>query len=147
MQKIVEFKPKKLPVFSGKREGYISVFSYGFTTSGDLVPPQTDDSRMIQEAWNHQVTPFLVLTPFDQTGMFNNYLISAITNDQTAQQNLIDQMFAIMEEKGFAGIDIDFEYILVFSLHFYPQYLHNILYTRNACSQIYISNLHVFQIS
>ena len=32
----------------------ISVFSYGFTTSGDLVPPQTDDSRMIQEAWNHQ---------------------------------------------------------------------------------------------
>lgn len=90
----------------------ISVFSYGFTTSGDLVPPQTDDSRVIQEAWNHQVTPFLVLTPFDQTGMFNNYLISAITNDQTAQQNLIDQMFAVMEEKGFAGIDIDFEYIL-----------------------------------
>ena len=30
----------------------------------------------------------------------------------TAQQNLIDQMFLVMEEKGFAGIDLDFEYIL-----------------------------------
>lgn len=90
----------------------ISVFSYGFTTSGDLVPPQTDDSRMIHAAWTQGTEPFLVLTPFDQTGMFNNYLISEITHDLEAQQRLIDQLFLVMEEKGFAGIDIDFEYIL-----------------------------------
>lgn len=90
----------------------LSVFSYGFTTSGDLVPPGTDDSRMIGQAWQQGTAPVLVLTPFDQTGMFNNYLISAITHDLTAQQNLIDQLFLTMEEKGFAGIDLDFEYIL-----------------------------------
>lgn len=90
----------------------LSVFSYGFTTSGDLVPPGTDDNRMIGQAWQQGTAPVLVLTPFDQTGMFNNYLISAITHDQTAQQNLIDQLFLTMEEKGFAGIDLDFEYIL-----------------------------------
>ena len=28
----------------------LSVFSYGFTTSGNLIPPKTDDSRMIHEA-------------------------------------------------------------------------------------------------
>lgn len=90
----------------------LSVFSYGFTTSGDLVPPGTDDNRMIGQAWQQGTAPVLVLTPFDQTGMFNNYLISAITHDLTAQQNLIDQLFLAMEEKGFAGIDLDFEYIL-----------------------------------
>lgn len=90
----------------------LSVFSYGFTTSGNLVPPQADDSWMIGEAWSQGTAPVLVLTPFDQTGMFNNYLISEITHNMTAQQNLIDQMFLVMEEKGFAGIDLDFEYIL-----------------------------------
>lgn len=90
----------------------ISVFSYGFTTSGDLIPPQADDSRVISAAWSQGTAPILVLTPFDEMGMFNNYLISEITHNVEAQQNLIDQMFQTMEEKGFAGIDIDFEYIL-----------------------------------
>ncbi len=90
----------------------LSVFSYGFTANGNLIPPKTDDSRMIQEAWTQGTAPILVLTPFDQTGMFNNYLISEITHNMTAQQTLIDEMLLLMEEKGFAGIDLDFEYIL-----------------------------------
>lgn len=90
----------------------LSVFSYGFTTSGDLLPPRVDDNWMINAAWKQGTVPVLVLTPFDQTGMFNNYLISEITHNMTAQQNLIDQMFLTMEEKGFGGIDLDFEYIL-----------------------------------
>jgi len=90
----------------------LSVFSYGFTKDGDLIPPQVDDNRMIQEAWEQGTGPILVLTPIDQTGMFNNYLISEITRNMTAQQNLIDQMLLLMEEKGFVGIDLDFEYIL-----------------------------------
>lgn len=90
----------------------LSVFSYGFTIEGDLIPPQVDDSHMIREALIQGTAPILVLTPFDQTGMFNNYLISEITQNMTAQQNLIDQMLSVMEEKGFVGIDLDFEYIL-----------------------------------
>ena len=90
----------------------LSVFSYGFTTQGELVPPLVDDNWMINAAWQQGVRPILTLTPFDETGMFNNYLISVIVNDLTAQQNLITQMLAVMGEKGFVGIDIDFEFIL-----------------------------------
>jgi len=90
----------------------LSVFSYGFTKDGDLISPQVDDSRMIGEAWNQGTAPILVLTPIDQTGMFNNYLISEIVHNMTAQQNLIDQILLMMQEKGFVGIDLDFEYIL-----------------------------------
>ncbi|MDE5699402.1 MAG: LysM peptidoglycan-binding domain-containing protein [Lachnospiraceae bacterium] len=104
----------------------LSVFSYGFTTSGNLVPPQADDSHMIHEAWQYGTVPVLVLTPFDQTGMFNNYLISEITHNPAAQQNLIDQMFLTMEEKGFAGIDLDFEYILPQDRVAYAEFVANV---------------------
>lgn len=104
----------------------ISVFSYGFTTEGNLVPPRTDDSRVINEAWRQGTAPILVLTPFDETGMFNNYLISALMGSMAAQQNLIDQMFATMEEKGFVGIDLDFEYILPQDRVAYAEFVANV---------------------
>jgi len=104
----------------------LSVFSYGFTTNGNLIPPKTDDSRMIQEAWTQGTAPILVLTPFDQTGMFNNYLISEITHNMTAQQTLIDEMLLLMEEKGFAGIDLDFEYILPEDRVAYAEFVANV---------------------
>lgn len=90
----------------------LSVFSYGFTTSGELVPPAVNDDWMIEKALQQGVRPILTLTPFDESGMFNNYLISVLTSDPDLQQTLIDHLFLVMEEKGFAGIDIDFEYIL-----------------------------------
>ncbi len=104
----------------------LSVFSYGFTANGNLIPPKTDDSRMIQDAWTQGAEPILVLTPFDQTGMFNNYLISEITHNMTAQQTLIDEMFLVMEEKGFAGIDLDFEYILPEDRVAYAEFVANV---------------------
>lgn len=90
----------------------LSVFSYGFTATGELVPPAVNDDWMIEKAWQQNVKPILTLTPFDESGMFNNHLISIVTNDPDIQQVLIDQLFLVMDEKGFAGIDIDFEYIL-----------------------------------
>lgn len=104
----------------------LSVFSYGFTADGTLIPPKTDDNRMIQEAQTQVVAPILVLTPFDQTGMFNNYLISEITHNMTAQQTLIDEMLLLMEEKGFSGIDLDFEYILPEDRVAYAEFVANV---------------------
>lgn len=104
----------------------LSVFSYGFTESGNLIPPKTDDTRMIDQAWQQGTAPVLVLTPLDQTGMFNNYLISEITHDLAAQQNLIDQLFLTMEEKGFAGVDLDFEYILPQDRVAYADFVSNV---------------------
>lgn len=90
----------------------LSVFSYGFNTQGELVPPQVDDNRMISLAWQQGVHPILTLTPFDESGMFNNYLIHVIVTTPASQQRLIENLISTMSEKGFAGVDIDFEYIL-----------------------------------
>lgn len=90
----------------------LSVFSYGFSSEGDIIPPVLDDSFMIQAAYEYQVAPFLTLTPFDATGRFNNNLISSVINDPAARSTLIDNLVMTVIEKGFQGVDIDFEYIL-----------------------------------
>lgn len=90
----------------------LSVFSYGFTMEGALVPPQLDDTFMIRSAVNAGVRPVLTLTPFGPDGNFNNFLITSIVNNAEAKSNLLANLLNTLNEKGFGGVDIDFEYIL-----------------------------------
>lgn len=89
----------------------LSVFSYGFTTDGDLVPPTPDDSFMISAALAAGVRPVLTLTPLGPDGNFNNALITAVVNNPAAKENLLNNLLAAVQEKNFQGVDIDFEYI------------------------------------
>lgn len=90
----------------------LSVFSYGFTTDGSLVPPAVDDSFMIRSALEADVSPILTLTPFGSDGNFNNYLITTLVNNEEVKANLLDNLLMTLSEKGFQGVDIDFEFIL-----------------------------------
>lgn len=90
----------------------LSIFSYGFTGDGALIPPMVDDTFMISQALEYRTAPFLTLTPFDAGGRFNNRLISEIINNTQARTQLINNLVTTISEKGFQGVDIDFEYIL-----------------------------------
>lgn len=89
----------------------LSVFSYGFTTTGDLVPPLINEDFMIEAAVNFSTLPILTLTPFGTDGNFDNTLINAIVNDTASRDVLIDNLVLVMQEKGYRGLDIDFEFI------------------------------------
>ncbi len=88
------------------------VFSYGFTTEGQLIPPDVSEDWMIAEALDFSVSPILVLTPLGADGRFNNNLIHEVLISETAMETLISNLLRTMEEKGFQGVDVDFEYIL-----------------------------------
>ncbi len=90
----------------------LSIFSYGFTPEGDLVPPQLDDTWMITLALEYGTRPILTLTPFDESGKFNNNLIHVMVQDVTVRANLIQQLLVTVREKNYTGVDVDFEYIL-----------------------------------
>lgn len=87
------------------------VFSYGFTEEGELVFPGTDDTRMIREAKQSGVRPVLVLTPLGEDGRFNNNLVTVVVENPDVQERLIWNLGRTMQEKGFQGLDIDFEYV------------------------------------
>ncbi len=90
----------------------LSIFSYGFSSTGELIPPLWDDRWLIDMAIERRVQPILTLTPFGPDGQFNNQLISSVINNQTYIDNIIENILQTMRDKGYVGVDIDFEFIL-----------------------------------
>lgn len=90
----------------------LSVFSYGFTIEGDLIPPMASDDWMIQKARAAGVRPILTLTPLGADGRFNNNLVSVLVQNPKVQEHLIWELGRTVLEKGFGGVDVDFEYVL-----------------------------------
>lgn len=88
------------------------IFSYGFTTDGELIPPQLDERWMINMAKEYNTRAILTLTPFGSDGKFSNSLISAVINNPDATENLKNNLIGKITSYGYEGLDIDFEYIL-----------------------------------
>ena len=86
------------------------VFSYGFNTDGSLIEPPNADF-LLQEAALFGVEPILVLTPLTESGTFNSNLIVALLEDELLQERVINELIRVSLEKGFGGIDVDFEFI------------------------------------
>lgn len=91
---------------------YLSIFSYGFTAEGALIPPLIDPQFMIDASNENNTSPILTLTPLDESGRFNNNLISSVVRNDDIQLILIDAILAELNSKGYTGVDVDFEYIL-----------------------------------
>ena len=102
-----EVLEETLPYLDG-----LKVFSYGFTLEGELIPPMSDDAWMIERAQQWGTRPILTLTPLGEDGHFNNNLVSALVRSHELQQRIIWELGSTMQEMGFGGLDIDFEYVL-----------------------------------
>lgn len=102
------------------------VFSYGFTIEGELIPPKMNDLPLIEQAWRQGVRPILVLTPFDAEERFNNYLVKQVVENQQTQSRLIQNLLDMVETKGYAGVDVDFEYILPENRQGYAEFVGNL---------------------
>lgn len=91
----------------------ISLFSYGFTETGELIPPSGEgEEAVIREARRQNVIPVLVLTPLGADGRFNNNLVSVLVGSLEIQQKLIRELWSVVQEKGYGEVDVDFEYVL-----------------------------------
>lgn len=90
----------------------MSVFSYGFSEEGELIPPALPVEWMINDALYKGVRPVLTLTPFGKDGQFNNYLIHRMLINERARGNLIANIVDTITEMGYEGVNIDFEFIL-----------------------------------
>lgn len=89
---------------------YLSIFNYGFTPQGDLIP--ADDEELIQLALNYDVAPLMVLAPMDESRNFSNEIAHQMFINPEGQNQLIQNILATLEAKGYRGVDIDFEFVL-----------------------------------
>lgn len=102
----------------------ISLFSYGFTESGELVPPSGEgEENVLREAKSQNVIPVLVLTPLGADGRFNNNLVSVLVRNPEIQQKLIRELWETVQKKGYGEIDVDFEYVLAEDRELYAEFV------------------------
>jgi len=88
---------------------YLTIFGYGFTVGGELIP--VEDDPLIAYAQQFGVQPVMLLSTITESGNFSTERATAMLSSAAVQARLIDQIVAKMNEKGYAGLDIDFEFI------------------------------------
>ena len=92
----------------GEHLTYLAVFSYAVNREGNLTP--VEDQPVINAAYQKRVLPLLVLTNFEE-GQFSTEIATAILTNESLQDRVLQQVLRIMEEKGYQGLDFDFEYL------------------------------------
>ncbi|MBR1442103.1 MAG: LysM peptidoglycan-binding domain-containing protein [Firmicutes bacterium] len=89
---------------------FVTFFTYGFTEEGKLIEPQTEEN--LQTVKESNVKPIMLISTLTSEGGFSNELANKILNDEYSQDILIENIVNNIEEKGYYGLDIDFEFIL-----------------------------------
>lgn len=90
---------------------YLSIFTYGIRNDGSLIPPLGGDEELIQIAREYGTVPLMMLTSLTEDGNFSNELVSRVLSDAELSNTVIANAVNTMREKGYGGIDVDFEYI------------------------------------
>ncbi len=88
---------------------YFTPFTYGIGNEGALV--LLDDTEMLKLAGEYGVSTLLHLSTLTEGGNFSSEQASLIFNNQVYQNRLIDQIISVVTEKGYGGVDVDFEFI------------------------------------
>ncbi len=89
---------------------YLSVFPYGLTEGGDLISPEGDE-RLIRTAKEYNTVPLLSLTSLTEEGVFSSPLVDSILSNRELRTRVIENTVNAVFEKGFGGVDMDFEFI------------------------------------
>lgn len=121
----VEVLEKTLPYLT-----YITIFTYGFTATGDLI--DIDDQNIINIARDYGVAPLMLISTLTNEGRYSNVLAGQILNNMEVQNRLIKNILENLIEKQYCGLNIDFEYIFPGDRQAYVDFIANITTILNA---------------
>ncbi len=103
----------------------LTIFGYGLSAAGDLVPP-SDEQWMINMAYQYRAAPVMLLSSITEDGTFSTDRASRLFRNTAYQNRILDQVMAVMKERGYLGIDIDFEYIAPEDREYFLSFLTNV---------------------
>ncbi len=88
---------------------YLVPFTYGITASGDLV--DLNDETLLSLAREYDTGALMHLSTLTEEGGFDSALADIVLNDAEARENLIGNIVSVIDEKGYMGLDVDFEFV------------------------------------
>lgn len=99
----------------------LTPFTYGFTPQGNLVVPQ--DQPLVDAALQMGVRPLLHLSTLTEDGGFSNELAHLALTNQDVQTQLISNLLETIAQKGYQGLDVDFEFVYSSDAEAYAQFI------------------------
>ena len=84
-------------------------FTYGITASGNLLP--LEDDAMLSAARARGTLPVMHLSTLTESGQFDTQRAELVLTDFPVQEQLVSQVLQTLLRKGYAGLDVDFEYL------------------------------------
>lgn len=89
---------------------YLPIFNYRVTLTGELVGSD-EDVRVIQTAHMYETVPTMVVSAFSETGEVNIEVVYETLLNQQAQDNLIESILNILQEKDYDAVNLAFQFI------------------------------------
>ena len=88
---------------------YLTPFTYGITAEGDLLP--LADDQMLSAARQRGTRPVMHLSTLTEDGQFDTERAALVLTDDALQSRLVSQIIQTLRYRGYAGLDVDFEYL------------------------------------
>ncbi|WP_255415333.1 glycosyl hydrolase family 18 protein [Sporosarcina sp. BI001-red] len=104
----------------GRYLTYCMPFVYSLKEDGTLTT--LDDTEMLKSAAAERIVPVLTVTNFSDTTAGTN-LAHTILSSQELQKKSIANILVVMKDKGYQGLNIDFENVLPADRENYNQFL------------------------
>lgn len=109
---------------------YLTIFTYGFTPTGQLVMP--DDEELIALAREYNVAPMMMLSTLTEEGRFSNELSTMLLTNPNLQTTLIQNIINNLNAKDYYGLEIDFEYVRPEERDAYTEFIRRVTEAANA---------------
>ena len=88
---------------------YLTPFTYGITADGSLV--LLDDEQLIQISETYGTAPLMHLSTLTESGVFDTQRATVVLNDAALREKLTEEIVAVLGQKGYVGLDVDFEFV------------------------------------
>ncbi|RYL90992.1 LysM peptidoglycan-binding domain-containing protein [Sporolactobacillus sp. THM7-4] len=105
----------------GRLLTYLAPFAYRITENGTL--ERMDDEAMISASFAQKAVPMMSITNFTATATGTNLAHTVLATPEY-RENLISDVIRIMRQKGYRGLNIDFENVLPADRELYNQFLY-----------------------
>ncbi|MFJ7935949.1 LysM peptidoglycan-binding domain-containing protein [Sporosarcina sp. NPDC096371] len=99
---------------------YWMPFVYSVQEDGSLTT--LDDTAMLQSANAERIVPVMTITNFSATAAGSG-LAHTVLSSSELQEKVLNNILSVMKEKGYQGLNIDFENVYPADRNFYNQFL------------------------
>ncbi len=101
---------------------YLTLFAYGVEEDGELVDMEGEE-EIIVLARQYGVAPIMLVASLNEDGKFSPDVAERVLGDENVRETLIEEIATELRVKRYAGVEIDFEYVLAEYAEAYVDFL------------------------